>query len=215
MVTGLLTERYGLAAAGRKELTELTVPGADGAPVLTVKMEYIMFLMPMVLHMIDGETDTKTDQKWLPVENGVVTAVYENGVVTLYNVEGADGPITLGAAGLNNLIVIPDYVSDEGGALPVLNFAPLQTSCGEIAPNTIAKFRVSPSNATVDLIDIENLAFIYNNPKILRSSQELVAPTAEFKDLKDGILYVYVGVNTDELAADGADYVDEIQLVAP
>jgi hypothetical protein len=104
-----------------------------------------------------------TDMTWLPA--GTITAVWDEAAqtVTLYNVEGADGPIPLGNVAIVSLHVIPDYVADEGGALPILLFNPLVTEdCGEIVPATVAKFRVSPSNASVNAIDIENIALLYN-----------------------------------------------------
>ena len=48
-------------------------------------------------YMVDGETETKTEMTWLPA--GTITAVYADGVVTLYNVRNSEGlpldPITI------------------------------------------------------------------------------------------------------------------------
>ena len=148
-------------------------------------------------YKVENGAESKTDQTWLPA--GTVTAVYENGVVSLYNVQGAEGPIVLGFAPISSLVLIPDYVADKGGALPVLNFSPLTTACGDIAPSTQARYRVNPSNATVDQIDIENLEFFYNNPAVTKSAK--INPKATFVSLENGILTVEVDVNTAELGS--------------
>ena len=160
-------------------------------------------------YMVDGETETKTEMTWLPA--GTITAVYADGVVTLFNVDGTDGPIKLGSVSIAYLTVIPDYVADKGGALPVLNFSPLVTEkCGDIVPATIARFQVSPSNATADMIDTENLTFRYNNPTV-RSG---IDAKATFKSLKDGVLEVWVEIDTKKAGKD-PNKVDQLMLMVP
>ena len=160
----------------------------------------------------DG-TKTVTTNKWLP--EGTITAVWENGSVTLHNVQGiAGGKVTVGSVLISYLTLIPDFVGDQAGALPVLNFSPLKTAnCGEIAPSVTARYRVSPSNATADMIDKENLSFEYNNPS-LRSAA--INPKAEFVSLENGILTVKVSVNTamlDDVAVTGK--IDQLMLTVP
>lgn len=64
---------------------------------------------------------------------------------------------------------------------PVVSFASLKAECGDISLPAEVKFRVSPSNVSLDLIDIENLKFIYNNPSKLRAD---VDAKATFKSLR-------------------------------
>ncbi|MBR8763702.1 hypothetical protein IX335_000917 [Porphyromonas levii] len=150
-----------------------------------------------------------TTIKWLP--EGTITAIFKDGVVTFFNVAGAPDGIKIGLVKLNNIIVIPDYVA-EGGALPVVSFASLRTECGNISLPTEVKFRVSPSNVSVDLIDVNNLKFIYNNPTKLRAN---VDAKATFKSLKDGILTVGIDIDTKKLEKENSDKIDQVMLEVP
>lgn len=166
-------------------------------------------------HEVDGDTDMVTDMTWLP--SGTITAVWnpDTQVVTLYNVEGAEGPIAIGNVAIVSLHLIPDYVADNGGALPVVLFMPLETECGTIEAPAVARFRVSPSNASVNSIDIENLAFRYNDPTVLVGTRSAdIAPVATFKSLNNGILEVSVTIDTDELFV-GGNKIDQLQLEVP
>jgi len=66
-------------------------------------------------HKVDGTVDEATTQTWLPA--GTITAVYENGVVTLYNVEGATGPVVLGKGPLAGLLFAPNTMEDGVGVI--------------------------------------------------------------------------------------------------
>lgn len=119
---------------------------------------------------------------------------------------------------LTKLELIPDFVGDFGGALPVINFSPLVAECGELAPSALVRYQVSPSNVTVDKIDVENIYFKYNNPTVLdltpRSAE--IDPKAEFVSLKDGILTVRVDINTEELdEVFETGKIDQIMLMVP
>ncbi len=165
---------------------------------------------------VDGETEMATEMKWLP--EGTITAVWDEAAqtVTLFNVEGAEGGIvTLGNVAIVSLHLIPDYVSDLGGALPVVMFQPLASECGEIVAPAVARFRVSPSNASVNAIDIDNLAFLYNSPNVLGTRNADIAPVAEFKSLKNGILEVYLTIDTEELGFEEEFKIDQLQLEVP
>lgn len=184
-------------------------PGKDGA--------YYYPGEDGVWHKVDGEIDMPTEMKWLP--EGTITAVWDEDAqtVTLYNVQGADGPIPFGNVAIVSLHFIPEYVMPTG-SLPMLVFPSLVTDCGKLSAPAVAKFRVSPSNASVNTIDTENLAFLYNDPTILypevRSAD--IAPEATFKSLEDGILEVYVNINTAELEdLWNGDKMDNIQLEVP
>ncbi|MFA6853535.1 MAG: PL29 family lyase N-terminal domain-containing protein, partial [Bacteroidales bacterium] len=150
---------------------------------------------------VDGETEMATDMTWLPA--GTITAVWDDDAqtVTLYNVEGADGPIPFGNVAIVSLHLIPDFVMPTG-SLPLIVFQSLETdSCGNISAPVVARFRVSPSNASVNAINTEDLAFLYNDPTVLTfgTKSAEIAPVATFKSLEDGILEVYVNINTAEL----------------
>ena len=164
-------------------------------------------------YMVEGENETKTEMTWLPT--GTVTAVWADGVVTLHNVEGHDGPLSFGAITLNNLVLIPDYVADWGGALPVMNFAPLITEeCGQIAPAVLVRYQVSPSNATESMIDKDNLRFKSNFPKVLTRAIDLNA-NAEFVSLNNGVLTVRAFIDTEALDDLDSNQIAQIMLVVP
>lgn len=145
----------------------------------------------------NGEEGVKTEMKWLP--EGTVTAVYENGVVTLYNVKGYEGGLKLGSIAITKLTAIADVVADKGGALPLVDFSPLKTDCGTITPTATVKYLVSPMNATRD--QIKSVDFLYNNPKVAdtRSFDDAIKSTAEIVSLEKGILTVKAGVDASKL----------------
>ena len=144
-----------------------------------------------------GDKGVKTEMKWLP--EGTITAVYENGVVTLYNVKGYEGGLKLGSIAITKLTAIADVVADKGGALPLVDFSPLKTNCGTITPTVTVKYLVSPMNATID--QIESVDFLYNNPKVAdtRSIDDAIKSTAEIVTLEKGILTVKAGVDASKL----------------
>ncbi|HZJ80021.1 MAG TPA: PL29 family lyase N-terminal domain-containing protein, partial [Dysgonamonadaceae bacterium] len=132
--------------------------------------------------IIDGETVIPTTDSWF-IESSVI-AKWENGYVVLYNVEGSDGPITIGLVGLSKLVLIPHFVTDDSSLTPVINFSSLVTPCGEIAATTtLVKYQVSPNNASESLIDKENIFFKYNNPQSQSNALDL-KPQAEFVSLE-------------------------------
>jgi hypothetical protein len=166
---------------------------------------------------VDGETEMATDMTWLPA--GTITAVWDDDAqtVTLYNVEGADGPIPFGNVAIVSLHLIPDYVMPTG-SLPMIVFQSLVTEdCGNISAPVVARFRVSPSNASVNAINTKDLAFLYNDPTVFdvyRSAE--IAPVATFKSLENGILEVYVDINTAKLEdLYESDKMDNLQLEVP
>ena len=120
---------------------------------------------------------------------------------------------SMGGKAIAYLTVIPDYVSENGGALPILNFSPLVTEdCGEIVPATIARFQVSPDDATVDMIDVDGISFKYNNPTTRSAA---IAPKATFKSLENGVLEVWVEINTEKIEAPTSNKIDQIMLMVP
>ena len=105
-------------------------------------------------HKVDGTTDTATTQTWLP--EGTITAVYdsETGLVTLYNVEGADGPFTIGKGELAGLLFAPNTMEDGVGVIDLgyIN-GTLGTSTvkSTFQSNLKLNFRFNPSLADVSL----------------------------------------------------------------
>lgn len=105
-------------------------------------------------HKVDGTTDTATTQTWLP--EGTITAVYdsETGLVTLYNVEGADGPFTIGKGELAGLLFAPNTMEDGVG---VIDLGYINGTLGSstvkstFQSNLKLNFRFNPSLADVSL----------------------------------------------------------------
>ena len=164
--------------------------------------------------IIDGETVIPTTDSWF-IESSVI-AKWENGYVVLYNVEGSDGPITIGLVGLSKLVLIPDFVTDDSSLTPVINFSSLVTPCGEIAATTtLVKYQVSPNNASESLIDKENIFFKYNNPQSQSNALDL-KPQAEFVSLEKGVLTVRTSIDTGVLEKlEGSNVVTQLMLVVP
>lgn len=131
-------------------------------------------------YMVQGETETATEMTWLPT--GTITAVLENGVVTLYNVEGADGPLVLGKGELSGLLFASDTMEDGVGVIDLgyingvlgtstvkatfqtnqkLNFRfnPSVPDLTQITWNYIAnsvKFRSSPDSDNADIFTVSS-----------------------------------------------------------
>ncbi|MCE5205321.1 MAG: hypothetical protein LLF80_04345 [Porphyromonadaceae bacterium] len=105
-------------------------------------------------HKVDGTTDVATTQTWLP--EGTITAVYdsETGLVTLYNVEGADGPFTIGKGELAGLLFAPNTMEDGVG---VIDLGYINGTLGSstvkstFQSNLKLNFRFNPSLADVSL----------------------------------------------------------------
>lgn len=173
---------------------------------------------------------TKTEDMWQTP--GVLTGVLdENGVLTLFNVKGsvdAEGkPVgfKIGFIKLNNLIAVPDLTSMETGKTAFdfssILFNEPETECAgkftQENKNTEMKFRVSPSNATIDQIDLDNLSFMYKATKLRAEGKTAEVTSARLSE--DGILTVKVELNKEWLEsaqdrnADGT--YDLLQLVVP
>jgi hypothetical protein len=143
--TGLAAQGPAGAPGEKGETGETGAPGADGA--------YYYPHADGFWHKVEGETDEATTQKWLP--EGTITAVYDSvtGLVTLYNVEGANGPFTLGSKGeLAGLLFAPNTMEDGVGVIDLgyIN-GTLGTSTVKSTFQTNQKlnFRFNPSSADV------------------------------------------------------------------
>jgi len=105
-------------------------------------------------HKVDGTTDTATTQTWLP--EGTITAVYDSvtGLVTLYNVEGADGPLTIGKGELAGLLFAPNTMEDGVGVIDlgyINGTLGTDTVKSTFQSNMKLNFRFNPSLADVSL----------------------------------------------------------------
>jgi hypothetical protein len=142
--TGLAAQGPAGAPGEKGETGETGAPGADGA--------YYYPHADGFWHKVEGETDEATTQKWLP--EGTITAVYDSvtGLVTLYNVEGANGPFTLGKGELAGLLFAPNTMEDGVGVIDLgyIN-GTLGTSTVKSTFQTNQKlnFRFNPSSADV------------------------------------------------------------------
>ena len=136
------------------------VPGATGAEKgFWVKVD------PNTLDDKGMAKRTVTEDKWLP--EGTVTAVFENGVLTLYNVKGGEGDaksVTINPA-LTSLEVKPEFVLHEDQ--PIVVFDALTSSCECVfgASSTQTITMIVNSGATKD--DVKAVKLLYNDPKRL------------------------------------------------
>lgn len=136
------------------------VPGTNGAEKgFWVKVD------PNTLDDKGMAKRTVTEDKWLP--EGTVTAVFENGVLTLYNVKGGEGDakaVTINPA-LTSLEVKPDFVLHEDE--PIVVFDALTSSCECVfgASSTQTITMIVNSGATED--DVKAVKLLYNDPKRL------------------------------------------------
>ena len=103
-------------------------------------------------HKVDGQIDNATTQKWLP--EGTITAVHDSvtGLVTLYNVEDANGPFTLGKTVLAGLLFAPNTMEDGVGVIDlgyINGVLGLNTIKSTFQTNLKLNFRFNPSSADI------------------------------------------------------------------
>lgn len=165
-------------------------------------------------HKVDGATVTPTTDRWMVEGSSSISAKFVDGYVVLYNLEGAEGPVTIGLVSMNNLVFIPEYVTEEGTAL--LNFNTSITVDENKTLYATAQYQVSPTNASEKLIDIENLYFKFNNPKVLKGAIYF-KPEAEFVSLEDGILTVKASIDAFayEALEDNGNNIVQLMLTVP
>ncbi len=165
-------------------------------------------------HKVDGATVTPTTDRWMVEGSSSISAKFVDGYVVLYNLEGAEGPVTIGLVSMNNLVFIPEYVTEEGTAL--LNFNTSITVDENKTLYATAQYQVSPTNASEKLIDIENLYFKFNNPKVLKGAIYF-KPEAEFVSLEDGILTVKASIDAFayEALEDNGSNIVQLMLTVP
>ncbi|WP_321519643.1 hypothetical protein [uncultured Bacteroides sp.] len=175
-------------------------------------------------HKIDGTTDTATTQKWLP--EGTVTAIVQNGYVTLSNVSGITGgvvtlPMNNGA--LRSLVFVPQLYVD---GVPAMNFSPFSYTpmtsdaseagtAKSITPEVIAEYNLNPSGVAEGQIDKANLAFTYKNVDFVSTRSTEMSPTATFSSIANGILKVKVNAKSEYFEALGSSKIDVMALKVP
>lgn len=108
----------------------------------------------------EGEkVEEATTQKWLPA--GTLTAVYENGALTLYGVEGVEGGLVVaGSAHLASLAFVPEVMTSNLG-MPIVSSYYVQKYAGYddeeeeeiwnkvLSNNLEMTYRVNPTNANL------------------------------------------------------------------
>ncbi|MBR8802382.1 hypothetical protein IX299_000811 [Porphyromonas levii] len=156
-----------------------------------------------------------TTIKWLP--EGTITAIFKDGAVTFFNVAGAHEGVKIGLVPITSLVIIPDAVTKQG-SFPIINFGNIIYIAGcdsESTPSSEStmKFRVSPSNATLASIDVENIDFYLNSPT-LRAEKKFIEKITNV-ELKDAILSVTFKVNEDIAPGVFDDKEHQIQLRLP
>ncbi len=103
-------------------------------------------------HKVDGGADAATTQTWLP--EGTITAVFDEttGVVSLYNVKGAEGPVTLGKTPLAGLLFAPDTMEDGVGVIDlgyINGVLATKTVRSTFQTDLKLNFRFNPSSADI------------------------------------------------------------------
>lgn len=103
-------------------------------------------------HKVNGGDDVATTQTWLP--EGTITAVFDEttGVVSLYNVKGAEGPVTLGKTPLAGLLFAPDTMEDGVGVIDlgyINGVLATKTVRSTFQTDLKLNFRFNPSSADI------------------------------------------------------------------
>ena len=109
-----------------------------------------------------AKKEEPTTMSWLPADAGVLTAVFENGVLTLYNVEGGEGAngkvVVTGVAHLASLAVVPVDMNENMG-MPVFTNYIIMKAAQFVASNDLEMtYRVNPVAA-----DVEGAEFSFVN----------------------------------------------------
>ena len=181
----------GLAAEGKDGANGTNGSnGADGEDGKDADMVYYYPHESGVWYKVtvpaDGSAkkEEPTTMSWLPADAGVLTAVFENGVLTLYNVEGGEGEngkvVVTGVAHLASLAIVPETIL-SGIAMPIYyNYSIISTNeQGKeflVASNNLKmSYRVNPTNA--DLTGVE-YSFINRNVNVA-----VVRATGDKEDL--------------------------------
>ena len=134
------------------------VPGTEGAEKgFWVKVD------PNTLDDKGLAKRTVTTDKWLP--EGTITAVFENGVLTLFNVKGGEGDaksVTINPA-LTSLEIFPDLVYKEDEPLVIFKtLSVLSCDCDFTGASTEKITMLVNMGATED--DVKDVKLLYNSP---------------------------------------------------
>ena len=131
------------------------------------------------------KTEVEEGGSWLPA--GTVTAVYANGVLTLYNVEGYEGGLVVtGAAHIASLAVVPTEMLTSCLGMPVFTNYVIEVEEEFVASNNLEMtYRVNPAGASVEGVEfsfvnrtVKTKAFAGADATDLLSFEKVVASTA-------------------------------------
>lgn len=156
----------GLAAEGKDGANGSN--GADGEDGKDADMVYYYPHESGVWYKVtvpaDGSAkkEEPTTMSWLPADAGVLTAVFENGVLTLYNVEGGEGEngkvVVTGVAHLASLAVVPVEMTENMGMPVFTNYIVMKGSQFVASNDLEMTYRVNPVAA-----DVEGAEFSFVN----------------------------------------------------
>ncbi|MBS9767210.1 MAG: hypothetical protein KGV44_06695 [Flavobacteriaceae bacterium] len=129
--------------------------------------------------------------------------------ITNLEVKIADLSKDSGKATLTSLVLLPDTVADKGGALPVINVAPLKSdNCANVAPKVKGiKYVVNPS--TVTTADIKKVTFRYNSPKVAAKGAAKKEEEAKNFKVENGLLIVDFELDATKISGT-ADRINEV-----
>lgn len=118
---------------------------------------------------------------------------------------------------LTSLVFIPDFVSDRGGALPLVSFAGLRTEeCGEIAPSgVVLKYQLNPSSVKLSDIKKDEVVVKYNAPTVAGRKGEVTVKASNVS-IENGILRVTAVIdNLSNLYGAQDPKINQLQVRVP
>lgn len=205
LLDGQPTGRYGVATDGRPGLDGndgadgiYYVPGMEGAEAgFWVK--------------VDPATGTRTvtADSWKTAGSDNVTAVMSGSNLVL-TINNETYTIPTGVATLRSLVFVPDMILEGVPAIEcsLLKFQPIDPTSGETGgiinagssmactPVVEATYHLNPSNVTAEMIDTENLQFIYRSAQnVTRNANSLKNKAAAYVAINDGKITVTASVD--------------------
>ena len=214
-------------------------PGTPGEPGSTTTGIYYEPNVDGYFYKVEGDVKTKTDMQWKQ-EGGMTAVVEANGDVTFAGVKAGEDKDTITIYNnriLRSLVLIPDYYVNGVEAIGISTmayFSPcIEDEDGEegdwtfVKPKTLVKYHMNPSSVTEEMIDTENIAFIYQGKENRFRSAE-IGPNAKFVSLDKGILTVELELDDPSMIGvppkdseqtpgnyDYSDFMDMLALQVP
>ena len=176
-------------------------------------------------HKIDGTTDTKTTQKWLP--DGTITAIDNGEYVTLYNVQGITGGIAKlpkNDKALRGMVFVPQLYYKGVPAMNFSSFAykalltnssdganPISSSATTTnTPQVKVQYNLNPSGVTLSQVDTANVAFI---SKVVQTKVAMASFKPQNFKVTEGVLEFNVKTNSANFAT--GSNIDILALQVP